>query len=89
MGRWRRRCPRRKTRRVLRLVLFAVFLAWCWAVHQWAAAHHHEVLLRGTRPMYLALAGATFWPAVGLLCVAYPSDVWSASDMRPFELPND
>jgi hypothetical protein len=89
-GRWRRRSSRRMTRRIGRLVLIAAFLTWCWAVHQWAAAHHYEALLRGTRPLYPGLAAVTFWPTVGLLwCVAYPSDVWPASDMRPHELPND
>jgi hypothetical protein len=75
---------------VWRLALIAGFIAWCWVVRQWAAVHHHEVLLRGTRPLYPGLAAVTYWPAAGLLwCVACLSDVWPPSDMRPYELPSD
>jgi len=54
---------------------FLGYAVWLWVVHRWAVSGGRNHLLEGDRPLYLAVAGITYFPVPCCLwLLAFPRD---------------
>lgn len=70
-----RRTASRQMRTTVGLGLLVGLAGWVFLAHEIAERLGRDDLLRGTRPAYLAVAAATYWPVAMILWwLAFPGD---------------